>query len=91
MRMFEMRRARKKVSIPDREWRKIELKRLGTVEAIEVERNILWNIKELGLLEKGIREYSDRSSVKLIIQSNIEWWRELLYDYNEVMGSRLYF
>lgn len=91
MRMFEMRRARKKVSIPDREWRKIELKRLGTVEAIEVERNILWNIKELGLLEKGIREDSDRSSVKLIIQSNIEWWRELLYDYNEVMGSRLYF
>lgn len=91
MRMYEMRKARGKVSVADRTWRKIELGRLGHVEAIEIGKNILWNLRELELVEKGIRDYSDRSSVKLIVQSNIEWWKELLYDYNEVMRSRLYF
>lgn len=83
MRLFKMGVRREKIGKGDREWRKIKIEKMSLTERLEMGKNILWNIKELELIEKGIKEYSDTSNVKYNIQCNLEWWYELLYDYNE--------
>lgn len=90
MRLFKMGVRREKVGDGEREFRKTELYRLSVLEKLEVGKNILWNIQELEKIEEGIKGYADTSEVKQRCQSNLEWWRELLYDYNEVCKGKYF-
>jgi hypothetical protein len=90
MRLFKMGVKRYKEATWTRENRKIELRMLSVLEKLEVGKNILWNIQELEKIEDGIKGYADTSEVKQRCQSNLEWWRELLYDYNEVCKDKYF-